>query len=495
MNETLVVALTFVVYLIAMAIIGWVAYAKTKNSNDFFLGARSLGPWVTALSAGASDMSGWLLFALPGMAYSLGISALWNAAGLLCGTYLNWLFVAARLRVFSEVADEAVTIPGFFSARFQDHSGTIRILCAIFILLFFFIYTGSGLVAGGKLFSATFGIDYQTAVILGAAAIVSYTLFGGFIAVSWTDLVQGLLMSAALMIVPVTAIFYTGGFGASLEAISALDPSLLQLTRISVTDDANIVAMVSLCAWGLGYFGQPHILVRFKAIRNAAELPQARRIAMTWTGFCIIGAICSGMSGIGFFATPLADPEKVYLALVHAIFHPVVAGILLAAILAAVMSTADSQLLVASSCLAEDLGKGWLFPNISDRALMNLSRLSVIGVTTASVALAWDPSNKVLDLAAFAWAGFGAAFGAAMLLSLYWRRMTRRGALAGILVGATTVVIWHFAHGGIFDVYEILPGFIFAVIAIVLASLSQEPSDSMLDLYDRFESRLRQEAY
>lgn len=484
MSDTVVIALTFLIYLLSMAFIGYLAYKKTKNVSDYFLGGRTLGPWVTALSAGASDMSGWLLFALPGMAYSVGVSALWNALGLMTGTYLNWLVVAKRLRVYSHKANDSLTIPAFLSARFNDHSGILRKIAAIFILIFFLIYTSSGLVASGKLFSSVFGMNYEFSVCVGAFAIISYTLFGGFLAVAWTDLVQGLLMSFALAIVPLTIIFYAGGISPTFSSINSIDPLLLDFWRTNGKSGIDIITIVSLLAWGLGYFGQPHILVRFKAISSTKELPQARRIAITWTGFCIIGAIFSGLGGIVHFSTPLDDPEKIYLALVHAVFHPAVAGILLAAILAAIMSTADSQLLVASSALAEDLYKGWFKSNISEKELMNVSRLAVVIVTVGAVLLALDTNNKVLDLAGYAWAGFGAAFGPVLLLSLFWRRMTKNGALAAMLSGGITVLIWQPLKGGIFDLYEILPGFIVASIFAAIFSYLEQPDQDTLKTFD-----------
>ncbi|MCU7813374.1 MAG: sodium/proline symporter PutP [Candidatus Thiodiazotropha sp. (ex Notomyrtea botanica)] len=469
-NKALLVALTFVGYLAVILVIGIIAWRRTRDLSDFILGGRRLGSWVTALSASASDMSGWLLLGLPGYAYAAGLESIWLAVGLLLGTWLNWRLVAAPLRSASERAGNALTLPQYLSNRFQDDSGLIRVVSSLFVLLFFLFYTSSGLVAGGKLFEAVFGLPYVWAVVVGTLTIILYTAFGGFLAVSWTDLFQGLLMAAALVAVPVFAFSLTGGVNGTLAAIELQNAELLNPFSNAEGDALGVIAIVSLLAWGLGYFGQPHILARFKAVRDVSLVPQARRIAVTWVFITLTAACLVGMSGIPVFETPLEDTEKVFIHLVDLLFHPLIAGICLAAILAAVMSTADSQLLVSSSAFTGDIYRVLFHIEASERELVLVGRLAVLTIAGVAFVLAMNPENKVLDLVAYAWAGFGAAFGPAVLLSLYWRGMNRWGALAGILVGGITVVIWKPLEGGLFDLYEIVPGFTASLLAILLVS-------------------------
>ncbi|MCH8531654.1 MAG: sodium/proline symporter PutP [Saccharospirillum sp.] len=479
MNNTFAVSLTFLIYLLGMLWIGYWAYKRTSNLSDYILGGRSLGAWPSALSAGASDMSGWLLLGMPGYAYLAGWEASWLGIGLLIGTYINWLVVAPRLRDYSQAANDSLTLPEYFSNRFEDKSA-IRIISAIFILMFFMFYTSSGLVAGGKLFETVFGWDYTLAVTIGTLAVVSYTLFGGFLAVSWTDLVQGLLMAAALVIVPLFALTIVGQ---SPNAVLAdANPNLLNMFTDGTGAALGWVGIVSLLAWGLGYFGQPHILARFKAIKDRAEVKTARRIAVTWTLIGLLGAFLVGVAGIGYFDEPLADAETVFISLVQVLFNPFVAGILLAAILAAIMSTADSQLLVSSSALTEDFYRALINKDADPKSLVTIGRTSVVIIAIIAWLLALSPDNTVLGLVSYAWAGFGAAFGPAVILSLYWNRMNRFGCLAGILVGGITVVVWgNWLSGGIFDLYEIVPGFILSTIAIVAVSLATEAPSSAID--------------
>ena len=484
---------TFIAYLIMMLAIGVYAYKRTSNSTDYFLGGRNLGPWPAALSAGASDMSGWLLLGLPGYAYAAGLESLWLAGGLLLGTWANWLICAKRLRTYSITTDNSLTLPEFLSRRFNDKSKLVQTIAAFFILLFFLFYTSSGLVAGGKLFETVFGLDYTMAVIIGAACVVSYTLFGGFLAVSWTDLVQGLLMSAALLIVPIAAM--DGGLGQLSADLAAKNPELLTIWNDAKGEPLSAIAIISLAAWGLGYFGQPHILARFKATRTNGDLTTARRIAVVWTALSMTGAVLVGLVGLLYvdnqLAGELADGEKIFMLLVNAIFHPVIAGILLAAILAAIMSTADSQLLVSSSALAEDFYKQVFKPEASAQEVVMVGRVSVIILSLIALFLAMDPDSSVLGLVSYAWAGFGAAFGPALVLSLYWKRMNRNGALAGILVGGITIVLWKQFSGGIFDLYEIVPGIILATIAIIVTSLAtKEPEQKVQDQFKEYESNL-----
>lgn len=457
MENSFAITTTFIAYLILMMAIGVIAYLRTKNSTDYFLGGRSLGPWPAALSAGASDMSGWLLLGLPGYAYAAGIEALWLAGGLLAGTWLNWLISAKRLRTYS-ITTDALTLPEFLSRRFNDTSKLIQVISAFFILLFFLFYTSSGLVAGGKLFETVFGLNYSTAVIIGTVCVVSYTLFGGFLAVSWTDLVQGLLMSAALLIVPIAAM--EGGLGQLNSDLSNINPELLTLWNDTKGEPLSAIAIISLVAWGLGYFGQPHILARFKAARSNKDLTTARRIAVVWTALSMVGAMLVGLVGLIYVTNSgvsIDDGEKIFMLLVNSIFHPVVAGVLLAAILAAIMSTADSQLLVSSSALAEDFYKQLIKKDASSEEIVMVGRIAVVAISIVALILALTPDSSVLGLVSYAWAGFGAAFGPALILSLYWPRMNRNGALAGIVIGGVTIVVWKQLSGGWFDVYEIVP--------------------------------------
>ena len=494
-ESTGAVTATFVVYLLLMLAIGYVAYRRTASSSDYFLGGRTLGPWPAALSAGASDMSGWLLLGLPGYVFASGLESLWLSGGLLLGTYLNWRLVAGRLRTYSESADDALTLPEFFGNRFRDQGAVLQVIAAVFVLLFFLFYTSSGLVAGGKLFETVFGMDYRIAVITGTVCIVSYTLFGGFLAVSWTDLIQGLLMAAALLLVPVIAMYSDAGPAGLLSRLETINPELLTLWNDARGEPLGLLAIVSLAAWGLGYFGQPHILARFKGIRDQASVPAARRIAVSWSALSMAGATMVGLIGVAYVDSHLGgtleDSETVFMVLVNALFHPVIAGVLLAAILAAIMSTADSQLLVSSSALAEDFYRRLLRPQASQREIVRVGRIAVVGISLVAAYLALDPGSTVLGLVSYAWAGFGAAFGPALILSLYWPRMNAWGALAGILVGGISVVIWKQLSGGIFELYEIVPGFLLATLAIISVSLlTQAPSDEVTAGFRRYLSRL-----
>ena len=487
-ENSFAITATFIAYLIGMLAIGYIAYKRTSNSADYFLGGRTLGPWPAALSAGASDMSGWLLLGLPGYAYAAGLESLWLAGGLLLGTWLNWLICAKRLRTYSITTDNALTMPEFLARRFDDKSKLIQTISAFFILLFFLFYTSSGLVAGGKLFETVFGLDYTIAVVVGTVCVVSYTLFGGFLAVSWTDLVQGLLMSAALLIVPIAAM--NGSPSDLAMALEAKNPELMTLFNDVKGEPLSAIAIISLAAWGLGYFGQPHILARFKATRSNADIGTARRIAVGWTALSMAGAVLVGLVGILFVDNQLAgnldDGERIFMLLVNSMFHPVIAGILLAAILAAIMSTADSQLLVSSSALAEDFYKQVFRPQATSEEIVKVGRIAVVALSIIALMLAMNPDSTVLGLVSYAWAGFGAAFGPALLLSLFWKEMNRNGALAGIVIGAMTVVIWKQLTGGIFDLYEIVPGFIFATIAIVAVSKATGGASKAVE--DQFEA-------
>ncbi|EKT62271.1 sodium/proline symporter PutP [Providencia burhodogranariea] len=463
--------ITFVIYITGMLLIGYLAYRSTKNFDDYILGGRSLGSVVTALSAGASDMSGWLLMGLPGAIFIAGISESWIAIGLTLGAYLNWLFVAGRLRVQTEKNNNALTLPDYFTSRFEDNSKILRIISAVVILVFFTIYCASGVVAGGLLFESTFNISYEKAMWLGALATIAYTFLGGFLAVSWTDTVQASLMIFALILTPVVIILSLGGFDTAVDVIKAKNPEYLDMFK-----GLNFVAIISLLGWGLGYFGQPHILARFMAADSHHTIRSARRISMTWMILCLGGTTAVGFFGIAYFelnpalsASVMANNERIFMELAGILFNPWIAGILLSAILAAVMSTLSCQLLVCASALTEDLYKPFIRKTASQKELVWVGRFMVLLVAAIAIYIARDPNSKVLALVSNAWAGFGAAFGPVVLMSVMWKRMTRTGALAGMLVGAVTVLIWMKYKW--FGLYEIIPGFILAALAILIVSL------------------------
>ncbi|SIQ91705.1 sodium/proline symporter PutP [Aquipseudomonas alcaligenes] len=484
--------ITFVVYIAAMVLIGLIAYLRTKNLSDYILGGRSIGSFVTALSAGASDMSGWLLMGLPGAIFVAGISESWIAIGLVVGAYLNWLFVAGRLRVQTEHNGNALTLPDYFTNRFEDNSRILRIFSALVILVFFTIYCASGVVAGARLFESTFGMSYETALWAGAAATIAYTFIGGFLAVSWTDTVQATLMIFALILTPVMVMIASGGMDTTFAAIELKDA-----TNFDMLKGATFVGVISLMAWGLGYFGQPHILARFMAADSVKSIPAARRISMTWMILCLGGAVAVGFFGIAYFsahpdlAGPVSEnPERVFIELAKILFNPWIAGILLSAILAAVMSTLSCQLLVCSSALTEDFYKAFLRKGASQNELVWVGRAMVLLIALISIWLASNPENRVLGLVAYAWAGFGAAFGPVVILSLVWKGMTRNGALAGMIVGAVTVVVWKNWIDGMlgWGLYEIVPGFILGTIAVLLFSrIGSAPSAAMLKRFDEAE--------
>lgn len=451
-----------------MVAIGLYFYFKTKDLSDYVLGGRGLGPGVTALSAGASDMSGWLLLGLPGMLYSDGIVGSWIAVGLIIGAYLNWHYVAKPLRVYTHHLNDAITIPDYFSNRFEESGNGLRIVTAMVILLFYTLYTSSGLVGGAKLFEATFGLDYDTALLVGSFIIVSYTFLGGYNAVSWTDFIQGILMMLALVVTPLVVIYEIGGVSAALETIGKIEPEHLDFMTGS-----SIIGVISLMAWGLGYFGQPHILVRFMSIRDEDEMHRAKQIGMSWMILSITGSLAVGFFGFAYVAAngiDLQDSEKIFITLSQLLFNPWIAGFLLAAILAAIMSTVDSQLLVSSSVLTRDLYHASIRPDAGDRELVWLGRATVIAIAVIAWYLSTDRDSTVLSLVAYAWAGFGAAFGPLIILSLYHRGITKTGAIAGMIAGTVTVIVYKQLEGGIFDLYELLPGFIAGTAAILIFS-------------------------
>ncbi|WP_210470916.1 sodium/proline symporter PutP [Sporosarcina sp. 6E9] len=462
--------IAIILYMAAMLIIGYYAFRRTSNLTDYMLGGRSLGPAVTALSAGAADMSGWLLMGLPGAIYVNGLAGAWIAIGLTVGAYLNWLFVAPRLRVYTQVSNESITIPSFLENRLKDKSGLLRIVSGIIILLFFTFYVSSGMVAGGVFFESSFGLEYHTGLLIVSAVVLAYTLFGGFLAVSYTDFVQGLIMFLALILVPLFGIFMTGGFGETAASIREVNPNLLNMVS-----GVTVLGVLSSVAWGLGYFGQPHIIVRFMAITSVKETKHARRIGIGWMILSLVGAVATALVGIAYYqqnaGTKLVDPEAVFIALGQIIFHPFIAGIMLAAVLAAIMSTISSQLIVTSSALIEDLYKAIIKKDAPDKRYVFLGRMSVLLVAIVAAILAWGDHDTILKLVSFAWAGFGASFGPIILLSLYWRKITTTGALSGMVVGAITVIIWGNIKVLSDTLYEIVPGFILCLLVTYLVSL------------------------
>ncbi len=468
MTHDITIITTFVLYIGLMMGIGVYYYRRTRNMSDYFLGNRKLGAWVTSLSAEASDMSGWMLMGVPGFAYLAGLNAGWIAVGIAIGTWANWHFIAARLRKYTELADNALTLPEFLQNRYGDHSGLLRVVPAIFILIFFILYSSSGFVSAGRLFETVFGIPYQYAIFLGAGSVVFYTLVGGFLAVSRTDFIQGVMMFFAILVVPVCGAMASGGFEATIAAVESIDASLLD--PFSKVDGTTIgfIEVVSLLAWGIGYFGQPHILVRFMAIRTSKEVSQATHIAMTWVVLSLAAAVAVGIVGRVYLQTPLEGTasETVFLVMTNELFPPIVAGLVLSAVLAAIMSTASSQLLVAASAFAQDFYRTIIHKDAEQTELVWISRASVLVIASS-----------------YAWAGFGAAFGPAILMSLFWKRTTRNGIIAGIIVGGVTVLVWK--QLALFGLYEIVPGFLFSLIAIWGVSLlGTAPGKDIQDTFD-----------
>lgn len=479
------------IYFLGMIAIGLWASTKNKDTEDYMLGGRSLRPGVAALSAGASDMSGWLVMGLPGAIYLTGLVDAWIAIGLTIGAWLNWKYTAPRLRAYSEVAGNAITIPSFFDNRLKADglaSRILRISCGVIILLFFIFYVSSGMVAGGKFYQTTFNGDYLVGMLMIAAITVLYTFFGGFLGATFTDVAQGLLMLIALIMVPIVALFEFGGPAEVFDAVRHANPDALSLTA-----GATVIGVISSLAWGLGYFGQPHIIVRFMALRSPADAPAARRVGISWMVLSVAGTICTALTGIAYFSTHpdahLTDAksaETVFLDLSQILFHPLVAGFVLAAVLAAIMSTVSSQLIVSSSAAVEDLAMLLIKRKPSPRAQLWMSRSAVLAVAVIAALIALDSDSAILDLVAFAWAGFGAAFGPIILLSLYWRRLTAEGALTAMISGATVTILWKQlvedpASTGITGLYEIVPGFAVALVLGVVVSLATHKPSERID--------------
>lgn len=503
MSEKLWTLAAFVVYLLVMIIIGFVYFKKTKNSEDFFLGGRSLNGWTAALSAQASDMSGWLLMGLPGAIYVAGTGEIWIAIGLLIGTILNWFLVASRLRKYTIKAGNSLTLPSFFENRFRDKTKILKIISAVFITIFFLVYTASAFTAGAKLFNNVFGIDYTVALAIGALVILIYTFFGGFMAVCITDFIQGLLMLAALMVVPIVAFFIMGGAdgvtaGLAANGIESV-PGFLNPMLTSKGEPISAVSIISSLGWALGYFGMPHILVRFMAVRSTSEIKKSRVIAIVWVVISLTAACLVGVIGKAYLGGTLADAdsENVFINMIMQIFNnewalPFVGGLLLCGILAAVMSTADSQLLVTSSSVSEDLYRGVINKKASDKKALMISRITVVVVAVIAFFIALDPKSSVMGLVSDAWAGFGAAFGPVILLALFWKRSNLPGAAAGMILGGGTVIVWDYLPlvNGLTlakatNLYSLVVGFALGLVGMIVVSLlTKKPSQEIIDEFE-----------
>ncbi|MBQ7757356.1 MAG: sodium/proline symporter PutP [Oscillospiraceae bacterium] len=469
--------------------IGFYFTNKSKSMGDYFLAGRSLGSWVTAMSAQASDMSGWLLMGLPGAAYATGMGNYWLAVGLCIGTVLNWCFVAKRLRTFTEKAGDSITIPEYFQNRFKTDSPVVRLVCAVVIFVFFLVYTTSAFVSGGKLFMVVFGApetaaNEKFAVIFTALIIVLYTLFGGFNAVAWTDFIQGLLMIIAIVALPIAIINNTSE--ASLETLKSMNDGAF----LSFTQDKGFNSIISDLAWALGYFGMPHILVRFMAIKDKKLVKKSAIIAIVWVIISLFAAVLIGILGRayldskGIILDGSAQQELIFIKTVKMLFPAAFAGIFLSAVLASIMSTADSQLLVTASAVVNDIFK--IFKkNISDKTAMWISRGAVMAISVIACILALNPKDSIMGIVSNAWAGFGASFGPAILFSIYWKRVTLKGTVAGIISGATTVILWCYVLKWNGDLYAIIPGFIISAIVTVIGSLiDKKPSDEVIAIFD-----------
>lgn len=505
--ENAMVILVIAAYMVCVILIGIRCSKKNKSSEDFYLGGRKLGPFVTAMSAEASDMSSWLLMGLPGVALLTGVAgnttgfaeAVWTAVGLAVGTYFNWLVVAKRIRIYSEKTNSS-TFPSFLSERFRDRSGAVLALSAVIIIVFFIPYTASGFSAIGKLFQSLFGVDYHLALIIGAAIIVFYTVIGGFLAASTTDFVQSIVMTIALVVIVAFGVSNAGGFSNVFENVSGTE-NYFSLTG---TDHKSygVLPIISTLAWGLGYFGMPHILLRFMAIENEQKLKLARRVGTVWVVISMAVAIFIGIIGYSFVINPENgmlietegfDAERVIIYMSQAIsklgvLPALVAGVILAGILASIMSTADSQLLAASSSVSENIVKRFFFKNMNSKTQMLVARLTVLAISLVAVVLVWNPKSSVFSVVSFAWAGFGAAFGPLVLCALFWKRTNKFGAVAGIIGGGVTVFVWKYAVrplGGVFDIYELLPAFIVSLVLIVAVSLlTPKPEKEITDEFE-----------
>ena len=528
--QNIPIIITFCLYLVGMLIIGIYFMKKSNNLEGYLLGGRSMGSWVTALSTQASDMSGWLLMGLPGAIYLGGVGQSWIGIGLVTGTFFNWLIVAPRLRIYTE-QNKSLTISTFIAKRFEDKYRITQILSSIIILFFFTIYVASGLVATGKLFNSILSMDYNTAVLMGAAVLVIYTLLGGFLAVCWTDLFQGILMFFALLIVPIMAYSYLGSGSVSATEVinTAAEAKNISLSLFEFTNKDNTIQNISLLAicssfaWGLGYFGMPHVIVRFMSIKSHKELPKAMSIAMTWVIVSLVCLIIIGVLGMAMYATPPnGDKEQIFIQMIKELFNPWIGGVLLAAILAATMSTTDSQLLVCSSSLTEDIYAVLFHKKAKEKELLWISRACIVIVAIIAMALAFSSTKgstgkekSILDLVSYSWAGFGATFGPVILCALYSRKTTWYSALTGIIVGGITLILWpeindvlqtpavsdFFKTNGyeisqsvtdFFGIYVLLPGFIFNFIAImIINAIAPQKNSDILNNFSKMIDKLK----
>ena len=515
MRDTLQILTAMIIYMAVVIIIG-IAFARKANasSDAYFLGGRSLGPWVTAMSAEASDMSGWLLMGLPGVAYWCGIAdAAWTAIGLAAGTYINWLIVSKRLRRYSEKAGNAITLPEYFSNRFHEKKKVIMTIAAVFILIFFTVYAASCLVTCGKLFSTLFDMPYIPMMIVGAVFVLIYTIVGGFLAESASDFMQAIVMIIALCVVVLVGTYEAGGLGAVIDNVKDI-PGFLEFFGMATPETADgvqqvvngapvfgeaapygILSIVSMMAWGLGYFGVPQVLLRFMAIRHEDELTRSRRIATVWVVISLTIAVFIGVMGRALYPTALAtsaDAENVFILLATNLLPPLIAGFVMAGILAATISSSDSYLLIAASAFAKNIYQGLFRKKASDREVLNISRLTLLMIAIVAVIIALDENSVIFTIVSFAWAGFGATFGPLMLFSLFWKRTTRAGAIAGMIGGAGMVFVWNLLVrplGGVWDIYELLPAFLFSCLCIVVVSLlTPEPSEEIKKEFEEVRS-------
>ncbi|MCR5725740.1 MAG: sodium/proline symporter PutP [Treponema sp.] len=493
--------LAFALYLAFMVYIGLRNAKRNNSAMDFFLGGRNVGPWMTALSAEASDMSGWLLMGLPGLAYLGGMKeAFWTAVGLAVGTYLSWLIVAKPLRKCTEAFGNSITIPEFLTKRFNDDKHLIATVMVIFNLLFFTIYVASGFVACAKLLNSVFGLPYHAGLTIGLVVILSYTIMGGYLAVCSTDFVQGMLMFIALLITGVTMLVVLGGPSEAFAKVADFSRRAMNGDFNSVSEKMqaaftrnqsfSVVSIISAVVWGLGYFGMPHFIVRFMGIRSAEEVKLSRRIAIVWVIIALGVAVLAGSLGTVYLPDVLntSAAETVFSETIKLMFPAFLGGIFLCAILAAAMSTADSQLLVASSSFSQDIYKGLINRKATDKQVLTVSRVAVFAIAAVAYVIALDQNSSIFSLVSYAWAGFGSTLGPLILLALFWKRTTRNGAMAGLVAGAVTVIIWHALHGGIFDVYEILPGFMCCGLVAVIVSLCGKADPEVLAKYEAYRS-------
>lgn len=506
MGDTVQILIAMVIYMAVVVILG-ITFAKRANANSdaYFLGGRSLGPWVTAMSAEASDMSGWLLMGLPGVAYWCGIAdAAWTAIGLAVGTYVNWLIVSKRLRRYSVKAGNAITLPEFFSNRYHENRKIIMTIAALFILIFFTVYAASCLVTCGKLFSTLFDMPYIPMMILGAVFVLIYTIIGGFLAESASDFMQALVMIIALAVIVCVGTVTAGGLDAVIDNVRSI-PGFLEFFGVATPQTVDgvqqvaagqplfgeksaygILSVVSTMAWGLGYFGIPQVLLRFMAIRSEHELTMSRRIATVWVVISLTTAVFIGVVGRSLYPTALLtspEAENVFILLSTNLLPPLLAGFVMAGILAATISSSDSYLLIAASAFAKNIYQGLFRKEASDREVLNISRVTLFLIAVVAIVIALDENSVIFSIVSFAWAGFGATFGPLMLFSLFWKRTTRIGAIAGMLGGAGMVFVWNLLIrplGGVWDIYELLPAFLFSALCIVVVSLlTPEPSEEM----------------